>query len=149
MPGKVNPTQCEVLTMIAAHVQGAHAAVAFAGSQGQLQLNVYRPVMIWNFLHSVDLLEAGCRSFTDHLVAGMGIHRGKLEDYVRNSLMIATALNPVIGYDRAARVAKKAHDEGTSVRDACLALGYLGAEEFDRIVSKVLKETATPPSPPW
>jgi fumarate hydratase class II len=134
MPGKVNPTQCEALAMVCAQVFGADAAIAFAGSQGNFELNVFRPVMIYNFLHAVRLLEDACRHFADDLVKGMRLDRERIDRYVRESLMLVTALTPRIGYDRAAKVAKKAYDEGLSLREACVALGYLGGEEFDALV---------------
>src|SRR5262249_55548888 len=106
MPGKVNPTQCEALTMVCVQVHGAHAAIAFAGSQGNFELNVYRPVMIYNFLHVARLLEDACRHFADDLVVGMRLDRARIDRNVRESLMLVTALNPRIGYDKAAAVAK-------------------------------------------
>ncbi|HEX9709005.1 MAG TPA: class II fumarate hydratase [Candidatus Thermoplasmatota archaeon] len=134
MPGKVNPTQCEAMTMVCVQVHGNNAAVAFAGSQGNFELNVFKPVMIHNFLHSVALLTDACRSFTDHLVVGIEVDEEKVDFYVRNSLMLVTALTPKIGYDKAARAAHTAHLEGTSLKEACLKLGYLTAEEFDAFV---------------
>jgi fumarate hydratase class II len=134
MPGKVNPTQCEAMTMVAAQVHGNNAAVAFAGSQGHLQLNVYKPVIIYNFLHSVTLLTDACHSFVDHLVAGLTIDRERIAHHVRGSLMLVTALSPRLGYDRAAKVAHLAHEEGITLREACLKLGYLSGEEFDALV---------------
>ena len=134
MPGKVNPTQCEAMTMVAVQVFGNDTAIAFAGSQGNFELNVFKPVMIFNFVNSARLLADACRSFTDHCVLGMGIDRERLDYYVKNSLMLVTALSPRIGYDKAAAVAHKAHHEKTSLREACLALGYLTGEEFDALV---------------
>jgi fumarate hydratase, class II len=134
MPGKVNPTQSEAMTMVAAQVMGNDAAIGFAGSQGNFELNVFKPVIIHNFLHSVRLLTDSCRSFTDHCVQGMELDRQRIEQYVKNSLMVATALNPVIGYDKAAEIAKKAHHERTSLREAALRLGYLTEKEFDEII---------------
>src|SRR5204862_7772657 len=109
MPGKVNPTQCEVMTQVCVQVHGAHAAIAFAGSQGNFELNVYRPVMIYNFLHAVGLLRDACDSFVEHLLAGLRLDRERIDAHVRNSLMLVTALAPRLGYDRAAQVAPTAH----------------------------------------
>jgi fumarate hydratase class II len=134
MPGKVNPTQCEAMTMVCAQVMGNDAAVAIAGSQGNFELNVFKPVIIFNFLHSVRLLSDACRSFDEHLVRGIEPDRDRIAYFLGRSLMLVTALSPAIGYDRAARVAHKAHQEGTSLREACLELGYLAGEEFDRLV---------------
>lgn len=131
MPGKVNPTQCEAMTMVCVQVFGAHTAIALAGSQGNFQLNVYRPVMIANFLHAADLLRDACHGFVDHLVAGLGVNRERIARFVRESLMLVTALNPHIGYDKAAKVAQLAHTEGLSLREACVRLGFLTGEEFD------------------
>jgi fumarate hydratase class II len=134
MPGKVNPTQSEAMTMVAVQVLGNDAAIGFAGTQGNFELNVFKPVMIFNFLNSVRLLTDACRSFTDHCVQGMELDRQRIEQYVKNSLMLVTALNPKIGYDKAAEIAKKAHHEGISLREACLRLGYLTEKEFDEII---------------
>ncbi|MGH9718463.1 MAG: class II fumarate hydratase [Candidatus Acidiferrales bacterium] len=134
MPGKVNPTQCEAVTMVAVQVFGNDAAIGFAGSQGNFELNVFKPVMIHNFLHSVRLLADACRSFTDHCVQGMEVDTQRIEQYVKNTLMLVTALNPKIGYDKAAEIAKKAHHEHTSLREAALKLGYLSEKEFDDLV---------------
>jgi fumarate hydratase class II len=134
MPGKVNPTQSEAMTMVAVQVMGNDAAIGFAGSQGNFELNVFKPVMIFNFLHSVRLLADACRSFTEHCVEGMEVDREKIDWYVKNSLMLVTALNPKIGYDKAAEIAKKAHHEKTSLRESALKLGYLTEKEFDELV---------------
>jgi fumarate hydratase class II len=134
MPGKVNPTQCEAMTMVAAQVHGNNAAIAFAGSQGNFELNVYKTVMIHNFLHSVTLLSDACRSFVEHMVRGITLNRDKIDYYVKNSLMLVTALSPKIGYDKAAKVAHEAHVSHSSLREACLKLGYLTGEEFDALV---------------
>jgi fumarate hydratase, class II len=134
MPGKVNPTQCEAMTMIAAQVHGNNAAIAFAGSQGDLELNVFKPVIIHNFLHSVTLIHDACHGFVKYLIDGMTINRERIDYYVRNSLMLVTALSPKIGYDKAARIAHTAHMEGITLREACLKLAYLTGEEFDEIV---------------
>jgi fumarate hydratase, class II len=134
MPGKVNPTQSEAMTMVAVQVFGNDAAIGFAGSQGNFQLNVFKPVMIHNFLHSVQLLADACRSFTDHCVTGMEIDSQRIDQNVQNSLMLVTALSPRIGYDKAAQIAHKAHHERLSLREATLKLGYLTEREFDEIV---------------
>jgi fumarate hydratase class II len=134
MPGKVNPTQCEAMTMIAVQVHGNNAAIAFAGSQGNFELNVFKPVMIYNFLHSVTLIADACHGFVDYMVRGITLNRPKIDEYVRNSLMLVTALSPKIGYDKAAKVAHAAHLENLSLREACLKLGYLTGEEFDALV---------------
>jgi len=134
MPGKVNPTQCEAMTMIAAQVHGNNAAIAFAGSQGNFELNVFKPVIIHNFLHSVTLIHDACHGFVKYLIDGMTINREKVDYYVRNSLMLVTALSPKIGYDKAARIVHTAYVEEITLREACLRLGYLTGEEFDEIV---------------
>ena len=134
MPGKVNPTQSEAMTMVAAQVFGNDAAIGFAGSQGNFELNVFKPVMIHNFLHSVRLLADACRSFREHCVEGMEIDRLRIDQNVKNSLMLVTALSPKIGYDKSAEIAHKAHHERLSLREAALKLGYLTATEFDELV---------------
>jgi fumarate hydratase class II len=134
MPGKVNPTQCEAMTMVAVQVFGNDAAIGFAGSQGNFELNVFKPIMIHNFLHSVRLLADACRSFTDHCVMGMELNFQRIEQNVKNSLMLVTALSPKIGYDKAAQIAHKAHHEHLSLREAALQLGYLSEQEFDEIL---------------
>ena len=134
MPGKVNPTQSEAMTMVAVQVLGNDAAIGFAGSQGNFELNVFKPVIINNFLHSVRLLTDACRSFTDHCINGMELDYQRIEQHVRNSLMLVTALNPKIGYDKAAEIAKKAHHEGSSLKESALKLGYLTEQEFDELV---------------
>ena len=134
MPGKVNPTQCEAMTMIAVQVHGNNAAMAFAGSQGNFELNVFKPVMIYNFLHSVILLHDACHSFVEYLVNGITLNRDRIAAYVNNSLMLVTALTPKIGYDKAAQIAHTAYAEGTSLREACVKLGVLTGEAFDEIV---------------
>jgi fumarate hydratase class II len=134
MPGKVNPTQSESLTMVAVQVMGNDAAIGFAASQGNFELNVFKPVIVFNFLNSVRLLADGIRSFDHHCAAGIEPNLEKISDYVRNSLMLVTALNPHIGYDKSAQIAKKAHKEGTSLKEAALALGHLTEEDFDRWV---------------
>jgi fumarate hydratase class II len=135
MPGKVNPTQCEAMTMVAVQVHGNNAAVAFAGSQGNFELNVFKTVLIYNFLHSVTLLTDACRGFVDYMVRGITLNLPKIDDYVRNSLMLVTALSPHIGYDKSAKIAHEAHVQNLSLREACLKLGYLSGEDFDRMVN--------------
>lgn len=134
MPGKVNPTQCEAMTMVCVQVHGATAAVGFAGSQGNFELNVFKPVMIYNFLHSVTLLSDACHGYVEYMLKGIEVDRAKVDWYVKNSLMLVTALTPKIGYDKAAKVAHAAHVEHSSLREAALKLGYLTGEEFDAIV---------------
>ena len=142
MPGKVNPTQCEAVTMVAVQVMGNDAAIGVAASQGNFELNVFKPVIIHNFLHSVRLLSDACHSFTDHCVVGIEANRETIAGYVADSLMLVTALNPHIGYDKSAQIAKKAHKEQSSLREAALALGYLTGEQFDQWV--VAKEMTHP-----
>ena len=134
MPGKVNPTQSEAMTMVAVQVFGNDAAIGFAGSQGNFQLNVFKPVMIHNFLNSLRLLADACRSFVDHCVLGMQLDLARIEQNVKNSLMLVTALSPKIGYDKAAEIAHTAHHQHTSLRAAALKLGYLSEKEFDELV---------------
>jgi fumarate hydratase class II len=134
MPGKVNPTQSEAMTMVAVQVFGNDAAISFAGSQGNFELNVYKPVIIHNFLNSVRLLTDACRSFTDHCVTGMELDVERIKENVENSLMLVTALTPKIGYDKAAEIAHKAHHEHLSLREAAMKLGHLSEKEFDEIV---------------
>lgn len=134
MPGKVNPTQCEALTMVCVQVMGNDAAMGFAGSQGNFQLNVFKPVMIHNLLHSTRLLADACRSFNDHCVVGIEPNRERIEAHVRESLMLVTALSPHIGYDNAAKVAKKAYRENTTLKEAAVTLGLLTEEKFAQLV---------------
>jgi fumarate hydratase, class II len=134
MPGKVNPTQCEAMTMVCVQVHGATAAVGFAGSQGNFQLNVYKPVIIYNFLHSVTLITDACHGYVEYMIKGIELDREKVDWYVKNSLMLVTALTPKIGYDKAAKIAHTAHVEHTSLRDAALKLGHLTGEEFDQLM---------------
>jgi len=142
MPGKVNPTQCEAMTMVAAQVHGATAAVGFAGSQGNFELNVFKPVIIYNFLHSVTLIADACHGFVEYMVKGIEVDREKVDYYVKNSLMLVTALAPKVGYDKAAQIAHTAHVDHSSLREAALKLGYLSGEEFDATVKP---ETMTRP----
>jgi len=120
--------------MVAVQVMGNDAAIGIAGSQGNFELNVFKPVMIFNFLNSVRILADASRSFVDHCVNGIEIDQKKIDFYVKNSLMLVTALTPKIGYDKAAQIAKKAHHENLSLKEATLALGYLTSEEFDALV---------------
>ncbi len=134
MPGKVNPTQCEAMTQVCIEVFGNQAALTFAGSQGQFELNTYRPMMAWNFLRSVRLLADAVESFTEHLLKGLEPRRENIARGVENSLMLVTALAPAIGYDKAAAIAKTAHREGLTLREAALRSGHVTAEDFDRLV---------------
>jgi fumarate hydratase, class II len=134
MPGKVNPTQSEAMTMVCVQVLGNDTAVAFAGSQGNFELNVFKPVMIFNLLHSVDLLTDACRNFREFAVEGLQANEEQIEEHVRNSLMLVTALNPHIGYDNAAAIAKHAHHHKTTLKEAAVELGHLTAERFDELV---------------
>ena len=133
MPGKVNPTQCEQVTMVAVQVMGNDAAVGVAASQGNFELNVFMPVIIYNFLQSVRLLADSVTSFNENCVSGIKANAEKMHSDLERSLMLATALNPYIGYENAVKVVKKAYNEDISLREACLKLGYLSAEEFDRV----------------
>ncbi|MFN2597002.1 MAG: class II fumarate hydratase, partial [Pyrinomonadaceae bacterium] len=134
MPGKVNPTQSEAMTMVAAQVLGNDAAIGFAGSQGNFELNVFKPVMIHNLLHSIRLLKDSCRNFVEFCVRGIELNRERIEAHLRNSLMLVTALNPHVGYDNAARIAKNAHKRGISLRESAIELGLLTGEQFDEYV---------------
>jgi len=134
MPGKVNPTQSEALTMVCVQVLGNDSATAIAGSMGNFELNVFKPVMIFNFLHSVDLLTDACSNFREFCIDGLEPNLDQIAEYVRDSLMVVTALNPVIGYDKAAEIAKKAHKDKTTLREAAVASGHLTGEEFDAAV---------------
>jgi fumarate hydratase, class II len=134
MPGKVNPTQSEALTMVAVQVIGNDTAIGVAGSQGNFELNVFKPVIIFNYLHSVELLADAMNSFVDHCATGIEANRDQIDHYVQNSLMLVTALAPKIGYDQAAQVAKAAHHAHISLRQAAINLGYVTPEEFDALV---------------
>jgi len=131
MPGKVNPTQAEALTMVAAHVMGNDVAVGIAGASGHLQLNVFKPMLIHNLLESVDLLADACESFRENLVVGLDVNRETITRHVGNSLMLVTALAPVVGYDAAAKIAKSAYEQNVSLREAAVASGLVTGEEFD------------------
>ena len=134
MPGKVNPTQSEALTMVAVQVFGNDAAVAFGGSQGNFQLNVFKPVMVHNLLESIQLIADACGAFNDHCAVGIEPNLPMIKEYLGSSLMIVTALNPHIGYEKAAEIAKKAHGDGTNLREAALALGHVTAEQYEEWV---------------
>ena len=135
MPGKVNPTQSEAMIMVCIQVMGNDAAIGIAGSRGNLELNVCKPVIIYNFLHSVDLLTDACKRFKEFCVDGLEPDYDQIRRHLENSLMLVTALNPHIGYDNAAKVAKKAHKEGTTLREAAIELELLTGEQFDAAVN--------------
>jgi fumarate hydratase class II len=134
MPGKVNPTQSEMLTMVAVQVMGYDAAIGFAGSQGNFELNVFKPVIAHDLLHGIRLLTDGCRSFREHAIEGLAPDENRIAEHVSSSLMLVTALAPHIGYDKAAAIAKTAHHNGTSLRDEAIASGHVTAEQFDQWV---------------
>ena len=131
MPGKVNPTQCEAITMVCAQVMGNDVAISIAGTQGHYELNVFKPVMAANFIQSAQLIGDACVSFTENCVNGIEPDLKRIDELVQNSLMLVTALNTKIGYYKSAEIANKAHKEGTTLKEASLALGYLTEEEFD------------------
>ena len=134
MPGKVNPTQCEAMIMVCIQVLGNDAAIGIAGSRGNLELNVCKPVLIFNFCHSVDLLTDACERFREFCVVGLAVDAERVREHLEQSLMLVTALNPVIGYDKAALVAKKAYQERVTLREAAVELGFLTAAQFDEAV---------------
>ncbi len=134
MPGKVNPTQSEAMTMVAVQVHGNNAAISFAGSQGNFELNVFKPVIIANFLNSVQLISDSCNSFREFCIEGLEVNHEKIEQYLNDSLMLVTALAPHIGYDKAAEIAKLAHKDGSSLKAKAIELGYVSSEEYDQIV---------------
>ncbi|XP_041031428.1 fumarate hydratase, mitochondrial [Carcharodon carcharias] len=134
MPGKVNPTQCEAVTMVAAQVMGNHVAVTVGGSNGHFELNVFKPLMIKNVLNSAQLIGDSCVSFTDHCVVGIQANRERIDKLMNESLMLVTALNPHIGYDKAAKIAKTAHKEGTTLKEMAVKLGFLTPEQFEQWV---------------
>jgi len=144
MPGKVNPTQCEALTMVCARVMGNHVTVTIAGSNGHFQLNVFKPVLVHAVLESITLLSEGALSFTEHCVIGIRPNLPVLKKYVDECLMLATCLNPVIGYDKAAKVVKLAAKENSTLKDAAVKLGFLTSDEFDK---RVKPEIMTRPDP--
>jgi fumarate hydratase class II len=134
MPGKVNPTQCEAMTMVCCQVFGNHTAITFAGSQGHFELNVYKPVLAYCMMHSIELLADVARSFTEHCVEGIRADEKRIRDLMERSLMLVTALAPKIGYDNAAKVAKSAHAGGTTLKEEAVRLGFVTPDEFDRLV---------------
>ncbi|MEC9368978.1 MAG: lyase family protein, partial [Pseudomonadota bacterium] len=134
MPGKVNPTQCEAMTMVCCQVMGNHTAVTVAGSQGHFELNVFKPVMIYNTIQSIRLLADACNSLTDNCIVGIEANEERIAELMERSLMLVTSLAPVIGYDKATEIAKTAHKRGTTLREEALRLGYVSAADFDRIV---------------
>jgi fumarate hydratase class II len=134
MPGKVNPTQVEAITMVCAQVMGNDVAVSIGGSNGQFELNVFKPVMIYNLLQSAELIGDACISFAEKCVCGIEPNHPRVKEHLENSLMLVTALNPHIGYYKAAEIAKKAHVEGTTLREAAVELGHLTSEQFDEWV---------------
>ena len=142
MPGKVNPTQSEAMSMVAAQVIGNDTTINVGGCSGNFELNVFKPVMIYNLLQSIRLLADSCRSFNDHCVVGIEPNRIQIEKHLQGSLMLVTALNPHIGYDNAAKVAKKAYQDNSTLKEAAVALNLLTAEEFDE---KVRPENMTGP----
>ena len=144
MPGKVNPTQCEAMVMVCIQVLAEDSAIAFAASQGNFELNAMRPVLINNFLHSATILADACAKLRQYCIEGTELHRDQIDAYVSRSLMLVTALSPVIGYDKASAIAHKASDEGTTLREAALASGYVTADEFDRVVDPAAM-VGTPP----
>jgi fumarate hydratase class II len=137
MPGKVNPTQCEALTMVCAQVMGNHVSVTIAGSNGHLELNVFKPVIIYNILQSIRLLADSATSFSDNCVKGITVNEERIDKLLHESLMLVTALNPHIGYDNAAKIAKLAYEKGTTLKEAGLSLGLLTEEQFDDWVDPV------------
>ena len=143
MPGKVNPTQSEAMTMVCVQVMGYDAAIGIAGSQGNFELNVFKPVIAHDLLHAIELLTDACRTFREFCVQGLEANTARIDEHVTNSLMLVTALTPRIGYDKSAEIAKKAHHEGTNLREAALALGYLDGAEFDALIQP---EAMTRPS---
>lgn len=134
MPGKVNPTQCEMITQVAAHVMGNDAAIAIAGTQGHLQLNVFRPLIAYNLLQSIRLLSDAAVNFTDKCLVGIEPNLPKIQEHLNNTLMLVTALNPHIGYDNASKIAKTAHHKGITLKEAALSLGLVSEKDFDRFV---------------
>mgnify|MGYP002757315309 CR=1 FL=1 len=134
MPGKVNPTQCEAMTMVCCQVFGNHTAITVAGSQGHFELNVYKPILAYCMMHSIQLLSDAARSFTEHCVIGIRADENRIRELMERSLMLVTALAPKIGYDNAAKVAKSAHQRGTTLKEEATRLGLVSEEEFDRLV---------------
>ena len=145
MPGKVNPTQCEALTMVCVQVIGLDTAVGMAGSQGNFELNVFKPVMIFDLLTEIRLLSDSCHNFAEYAVKGIQVNRDRINMLLNQSLMLVTALSPKIGYDNAAAIAKQAYHENLTLKEACVRAGYMSAEEYDKIVRP---EKMTGPSEP-
>ena len=142
MPGKVNPTQSEAMTMVCAQVLGNDVAVNIGGANGHFELNVFKPMIVFNCLNSIRLISDACESFTDHCVDGIQANTAQIKKHLENSLMLVTALNPHIGYDNAAKIAKTAHKNGTTLKEEAVNLGFLTAENFDKWVRP---ETMTTP----
>ncbi len=140
MPGKVNPTQCESMTMVCTQVHGNNATISMAGSQGNFELNVYRPVLIHALIQSAQLIGDSAHTFTDHCLSGITANPARIKELLDQSLMLVTALNPVVGYDTAAKIAKNAHEKGITLKQSALELNAITEEEFDRVVdpSKML-----------
>ena len=134
MPGKVNPTQCEAMTMLCLQVMGNHSTISMAGSQGHFELNVFKPVIAYNILQSIRLLEDGCLSFKNNCIDGVRPNKTKIKELLNSSLMLVTALAPVIGYDNASKIAKTAHENGTTLREEAVKLGFISESEYDKIV---------------
>ena len=134
MPGKVNPTQCEAMTMVCAQVMGNHTTITIAGSQGHFELNVYKPVMAYNMLQSIEILTDACHAFTDKCIVGIRANEDRIQELLSRSLMLVTALAPTIGYDNATKVAKTAHKRGTTLKTEAIRLGFVTEAEFDKIV---------------
>ncbi|MEB3227118.1 MAG: lyase family protein, partial [Synechocystis sp.] len=134
MPGKVNPTQCEAMTMVCVQVMGNDAAIGFAASQGNFELNVFKPVIIHNLMHSLQILSDACNTFRQHLVEGLVVNETQVKAFLENSLMLVTALNPHIGYDNAAKVAKTAFQQNITLKQAAVELGFLSPQQFDQWV---------------
>ena len=134
MPGKVNPTQCEALTMVCAQVMGNDVTIAFSGCQGHLELNAFKPVILHNLIESITLLADACDSFREHCIEGIEPNRPMIARHLENSLMLVTALSPVVGYDNAAKIARLAHEKDLTLRAAALETGLMSAEDFDRTV---------------
>jgi fumarate hydratase class II len=143
MPGKINPTQAEALTMVCAQVMGNDVAISVGGSNGHMELNVFKPMMIFNFLQSVKLLADATSSFTTNCLDGIEANRNQIEKHLNDSLMLVTALNPHIGYDNSAKIAKKAYAENTTLKEATLSLDLMTAEEFDKHVRPEMMVTST------
>ena len=130
----MNPTQCEAMTMLCVQVMGNHSAITIGGSQGHFELNVYKPMIAYNILQSIKLLADGCNSFVKNCVSGIKLNKKMIDQHLNNSLMLVTALAPVIGYDKAAEIAKKAHKNGTTLKEEAVKLNYISEKEYDKIV---------------